>query len=475
MAPVTLIWFRRDLRLDDNSALLAALERGGPVVPVFVVDPSIENMGAAAKWRLGASLSELETSLNSLGTRLLYARGDASTCLINLVEQTGASAVFWSRGYDRISVERDTAVKTALRSQNVEAQSFPGHVLFEPWTIKTGNDGPYKVFSPYWRSVRAIDVGRPVPAPTIWPVAEQSASNLQLNDIGLGTAVARGATVLARYNDAGERAAWLRLERFLEDGLRDYAAMRDELADDGTSGLSAALSLGELSPRRVWTATLARLSEGNQGAEPFLRQIAWREFAYHLAFHWPDIDRANWRPEWDEFAWIEDPEHPDYLSWCQGRTGIELIDAGMREMYVTGRMHNRVRMVAASYLTKHLGFHWRLGLKWFEDCLTDWDPASNAMGWQWVAGSGPDAAPYFRVFNPDTQAEKFDKERVYRDKWLAEGSNKPKATALSFFDAIPKSWAMSPNDPKPQMIAPLADGRARALGAYEEFRNKMHR
>ncbi|MEL6207137.1 MAG: FAD-binding domain-containing protein, partial [Pseudomonadota bacterium] len=242
---------------------------------------------------------------------------------------------------------------------------------------------------------------------------------------------------------------------------------RDMVAEDGTSRLSAHLSLGEIGPRTCWHAGLRARDEGRAGAETFLKELVWREFAYHLLYHTPHIAEDNWREEWSAFPWNEDEDRPDVIAWKQGRTGLPFVDAAMREMYVTGTMHNRGRMIVASYLTKHLMTHWKVGLRWFEEHLVDWDPASNAMGWQWSAGSGPDATPYFRVFNPETQLDKFDRARTYTGRWIAETSANPTADALSYFDAIPRSWALAPTDPYPDPIVTPAEGRKRALDAYQ--------
>jgi deoxyribodipyrimidine photo-lyase len=240
------------------------------------------------------------------------------------------------------------------------------------------------------------------------------------------------------------------------------------LDKDGTSGLSENLTHGEISARVCWHAGLRAMAEGKAGAETFLKEVIWRDFAYHLIYHTPHITSRSWRPEWDGFAWNTDATHPDVQAWMRGRTGLQAIDAAMREMYVTGRMHNRARMLVASYLTKHLLTHWKIGMDWFAECLVDWDPASNAMGWQWSAGSGPDATPYFRVFNPETQAEKFDPLGRYRRAWLAEISSQPPASALSFYEAIPRHWGLSPQDGYPaQPVVDAATGRRRALDAYE--------
>ena len=235
---------------------------------------------------------------------------------------------------------------------------------------------------------------------------------------------------------------------------------------DGTSNLSENLALGEISPHQCWHAGQQAFHEGKAGAEVFLKELVWREFAYHLMHHTPRILDQNWKDGWDAFPW-NTQDTPEVLAWKQGRTGIPFVDAAMREMYVTGRMHNRGRMIVASYLTKHLMTDWKVGLKWFEECLTDWDPASNAMGWQWSAGSGPDATPYFRVFNPVTQLDKFDKNRGYVDRWIAQGHSNPHADALSFYQALPRSWGLSSDDPYPQAVVSPEQGRKRALNAYE--------
>jgi deoxyribodipyrimidine photo-lyase len=265
----------------------------------------------------------------------------------------------------------------------------------------------------------------------------------------------------------GEEAARGRLGSFIANSIEDYKARRDFPGEESTSRLSENLAWGEISPATLWHAGMRAMHEGAKGAEHFLKEVVWREFAYHLIYHTPHIVEENWREGWDSFPWNEDERVKEVRDWKHGRTGIKFVDAAMREMYVTGTMHNRSRMIVASYLTKHLMCHWRIGKEWFEDCLIDWDPASNAMGWQWTAGSGPDAAPYFRVFNPETQLEKFDGDGVYQKRWLAEGQSNPSETALSYFDAVPKSWNLSPKDDYPKPVVALDEGRKRALEAYE--------
>ncbi|MGV6810977.1 MAG: cryptochrome/photolyase family protein [Brevirhabdus sp.] len=463
-API-ILWLRRDLRLDDHPALSAAAASGRPVVPVFILDPETETMGAAPLWRLGLAVESFGTTLGALGARLVLRRGKALEVLRTLVAETGARDVWWSRYCAPEAIERDTEVKGELAGDGIGVRSFPGQLLFAPWSVKTGQGTPYRVYSPYWRAVRGLDIGPPLPPvtglipPDHWPVSDR------IEDWHLGDAMQRGAGVVVNHLAVGETAARGRLARFVEDRMDGYGTARDMLAKDGTSLLGENLAFGELSPRRAWCAGLAAQERGSPGAERFLKELAWREFAWHLFYHNPTISRSCWRPEWESFPWSSSEDAPDVQRWCRGRTGVDVIDAAMRELYVTGRMHNRARMIVASYLTKHLGVHWRIGLSWFADTLIDWDPASNAMGWQWVAGCGPDAAPYFRVFNPMTQAEKFDPEGEYRHRWL--DPRKPGAQA--FLDAAPVSWNSA--RPRPS-VGPeqLASGRRAALASYERWK-----
>lgn len=460
MTAPTLLWLRRDLRLADHPAWSAAVAAGGPVIPVFILDPIFESYGAAPKWRLGAALRSLDARLRERGSRLILRRGAASDALDRLIAETGAARVIWSRQYEAAAIARDTEIKRALVARGIEAASVNGSLLFEPWTVETKTGGFYRVYTPFWKAVKDTDVPPPLPAPADLCAPEHWPSSETLEGLALGDAMNRGAPVVAEHARIGEAAAQDRLHGFLErvDG---YASGRDRLDLAATSGLSENLTYGEISPRHAWHAVAPPRGDG---AETFLKELVWREFAYHLLFHTPEIAERNWRAEWDAFPWGGDDETVD--RWRQGRTGIEIVDAAMRELYVTGTMHNRARMLVGSYLTKHMLKHWRLGEAWFRECLIDWDPASNAMGWQWVAGSGPDATPFFRIFNPETQAEKFDPRRAYRDRWLAEGKRRPHPDALRFFDAVPKSWGLSPDDPYPAPLVDLKAGRERALAAY---------
>ncbi len=463
MTAPLILWFRRDLRLDDHPMLSAALASGRPLLPVFILDDETRALGAASLLRLDLALAAFAGRLAAVGSRLILRQGPALPVLQRLATETGAAAVLWTRGYDPASKARDTAVKAALRAQGLQAESHPGFLLHEPWALQTGQGGPYRVFTPFWKALRVLPVAPALPAPVhlpgpaVWPASDA------LPDWRLSAPMRRGAAVVAVHQSPGETAALARLSAFADGPMASYAARRDFMAEPATSGLSENLTWGEISPRRIWHRGWRAMEEGNPGAETFLKELVWREFAWHLMHHYPQIASRNWKPDWDAFPWRGDSAEAE--RWRRGQTGEPVVDAAMREMYVTGRMHNRARMIVASYLTKHLLTDWRIGLDWFAECLTDWDPAANAMGWQWVAGSGPDAAPFFRIFNPATQAEKFDPEARYRRRWVAELSRNPGAEALSFFDAAPLSWQLDPARRYPLPMIDLAAGRERALAA----------
>lgn len=455
-----IVWLRRDLRLADNPALAAAAALGGPVIPVFIADTLFDAIGAAPKFRFGLGLRAFADRLAAIGSRLILRTGDAGMVLADLLAETGAKTVYWNRCYLPDEIARDTSIKSNLSLQGIEAQSFSGNLLAEPWAVHTKTGGHFRVYTPFSRALFSLGVAPSQPAPNrlnspdTWPLSDA------LQDWQLSAPMRRGADVVARHALVGEAAASDRLDQFLDAALDGYDANRDRPDLPATSGLSEPLAYGEISPRQIWHRTHLRASGTH--AQKFLQELAWRDFAWHLTYHDPHILTRAWRPSWADFPWDEGAgDH--YAAWTQGRTGVELVDAGMRELYATGRMHNRVRMVAASYLTKHLGLHWRLGQAWFADTLTDWDPASNAMGWQWVAGCGPDAAPYFRIFNPDTQAEKFDPQGRYRHRWLSDGSD--------FLSAIPQSWGQAAR-PKGGAIVDLKQGRQQALARLDTFKAK---
>ena len=462
-----LVWFRRDLRLGDHPALTAAVATGRAVIPVFLHDETVEELGAAPRFRLGLSIAALGRDIAAAGSRLILRRGSALAVLRDLVAQTGAGAVVWTRGYDPAARARDESVKAALKAEGLAAQSFPGAVLFEPWTVQSGEGGFYRVYTPFWRAVAGRDPGPTLPAPGRLPAPDVWPASERLPDFGMDRAMNRSAAIVGSHQKVGEAAAHDRLAAFIAARVDAYRAERDFPARPATSGLSENLAWGEISARTIWHAARFAEESGAQGAEHFRKELVWRDFAWHLMFHTPQIATANWRPDWDTFPWSRDVTRPEVIAWQRGRTGVPFVDAGMRQMQVTGTMHNRTRMIVASYLTKHLMAHWEIGARWFADHLTDWDPASNAMGWQWVAGSGPDAAPYFRIFNPVSQLEKFDPTGAYSRAWIAEGQASPTATALAYFDVVPRRWRLSLGDRYPSRpVVGLEDGRARALAAY---------
>jgi len=462
MTDPILVWMRRDLRLRDNPALSAAAE-AGPVIPVILRDDETRGLGAAMRWRFGLGVEALAESFDEAGAPLVLRSGAPSDILPALARETGARAIYWNRRHDAPGRAAEAALRQALDGTGIEGRDFAANLLFEPGSVRTGGGTVYKVFTPFWRAIRTRDVAAPLPAPRLAaPSARPDSENFA--DWALGAAMNRGAAIVAQHVNVGEDAASSRLAAFTGQRLDAYAEARDRLDTNGTSNLSENLAHGEITARAIWHAGRRAQEEGRPGAETFLKELAWREFAWHLMADFPRMETRNWREQWNDFPWRQD--NADAQAWRQGRTGEPIIDAAMREMYVTGRMHNRARMIVASHLTKHLLTDWRVGLRWFAECLIDHDPASNALGWQWVAGPGPDATPYFRVFNPETQAKKFDPEGAYRDRWIAEGQAQPPQTALSYFDAVPRSWNLAPDDPYPQRIVGLKEGRARALEAY---------
>lgn len=436
-----LVWFRDDLRLADNPALSAAAEHG-PVTAVYLLDelsPGIRPLGGATRWWLHQSLTALRSELAGRGVPLVLRRGSAAEVLPKLVAELGASGVFWNRRYGLAEREIDAALKAELRASGALVQSFAANLLWEPWIIQTGGGTPYSVFTPFWNACQSAPLPRqPLEVPALR--AGPSAASEELADWALLPTHPDWAAGLRASWTPGETGGQQQLELFLEDRLPGYAEGRDFADREVTSRLSPHLRFGELSPFQLWQAAVAeRPKYANQVAK-FLSELGWREFAWHVLFHFPELARANWRPQFDAFPW-QDNRHL-LAAWQQGETGYDLVDAGMRELWQTGTMHNRVRMVVASFLTKNLRIDWRAGEAWFWDTLVDADAASNPFSWQWVAGSGADAAPYFRVFNPELQAAKFDPSGRYRERWLGA-------------------------ELRPAPIVELKASRAEALAAYE--------
>jgi deoxyribodipyrimidine photo-lyase len=426
MPITTLVWFRQDLRLADNPALAAAVKIGAPVVPVFVFSPAEEGTwgpGGASRWWLHQSLSRLDQDLRRCGSRLIFRCGhDSLTELLRLARDCGAVRVLWNRRYEPALTARDQRIKTALRAAGLETTSFNGALLHEPWIPKTKTGGPFQVFSPFWRHCQALpDPGEPaaaparIAAPAAWPASrglEQLALLPRLNwTQGLHAAWTPGSA-----------AAHVLLQRFLSDSFDVYDNIRDRPDLPGTSRLSPYLHFGEISPREVWHGTRRfAVSNGRHTTwrrSQFLTELGWREFAYHLLYHFPETPERPLRENFARFPWKSSAIR--LRAWQQGATGYPLVDAGMRQLWQTGWMHNRVRMIAASFLVKDLLQPWTDGAGWFWDTLVDADLASNTLGWQWVAGCGADAAPYFRIFNPTAQATRFDPQGTYVREWVPE-------------------------------------------------------
>jgi deoxyribodipyrimidine photo-lyase len=411
-----LVWFRQDLRLADNPALTAAVNRHCPVIPVYIWAPEEEGAwppGAASKWWLGRSLAALSAELEKRGSCLIVRRGPSGEALARLVAETGAAAVFWNRRYEPTPSARDGDVATSLRAQGLVAEGFNGSLLFEPWASGNQAGRPFRVFTAFWNALlrRRIPPCSPDPprrlrAPESWP------SSIAISDLPLEPSI-DWASGFREVWQPGEAGAMAQLQRFAAEGAAGYQSQRDRPDIAGTSRLSPHLHFGEIGPRQIWRAAPA--------SQAYLRQIAWREFAYHLLFYFPETRQRPMRAEFAKFPWRSNPELLE--AWKRGRTGYPLVDAGMRELWHTGWMHNRVRMVAASFLVKHLLIDWREGASWFWDTLVDADLANNTLGWQWVAGCGADAAPYFRIFNPSIQAAKFDPDGEYVRRWAPDSAN----------------------------------------------------
>ncbi|WP_026988194.1 cryptochrome/photolyase family protein [Fodinicurvata fenggangensis] len=418
----TIVWFRQDLRLADNPALRHAVQRGGPVVALFILEDSDAGAcapGGASRWWLHSSLAALAHDLRTCGSELILRRGPAQKVLSEIVQASGARAVYWNRCYEPWRIARDSRIKQGLQDQGLDAESFNAALLFEPWTVATGSGTPFKVFTPFWKAVRERPVDRPEPAPPQLPPASGLASD-RLEDWGLCPTRPDWAGGLRETWQPGEAGARARLVDFLDHGLGDYGTLRDYPARAATSRLSPHLHWGEIGPRQVWHATQHRIEQEDLSTAgwKFLSEMGWREFCHHLLYHWPSLPDENWRTAFDAFPWSTSEDH--LKAWQAGQTGYPIVDAGMRELWHTGWMHNRLRMIVGSFLVKDLHLHWKAGEAWFWDTLVDADLANNAAGWQWIAGSGADAAPFFRIFNPVTQSEKFDPKGEYLRTWLPE-------------------------------------------------------
>uniref|UniRef100_UPI003BAC90F5 cryptochrome/photolyase family protein n=1 Tax=Stappia sp. TaxID=1870903 RepID=UPI003BAC90F5 len=478
-----LVWFRDDLRTDDNPALAAALSDGMPVIGLFLLDEDTDSArapGGAARWWLHHSLEALAEKLSALGIPLVLRRGKALDEVPRLAAEASAGAIVWNRRYDPSGVATDKALKKTLRDAGLRVESFNGSLLVEPWEVQTKAGDPFRVFSPFHRAMQSRgEPARPrdlkMPSDAL-PDCETPDSD-DLADWRLLPVKPDWAGGLRDTWTPGEEGALSRLSGFLEDGLAGYAAHRDEPAAEVTSRLSPHLRFGEISPRRIWHEAKARAGQDGSGIDEkalskFHAELGWREFSYHLLFHFPEIVTDNFQPRFDEFPWADNPE--GLRAWTRGRTGYPLVDAGMRELWHTGYIHNRVRMVVASFLVKHLLVDWREGEAWFWDTLVDADPANNPASWQWVAGSGADAAPYFRIFNPQSQGEKFDPDGDYTRRWVPELANLPDKWLFKPHEApsdVLKDAGVRLGHTYPRPIIDHRSARERALEAFEHTKS----
>ena len=484
MTTTAIVWLRRDLRLSDQPALHHAAAHHDRVLPVFIFAPEEDGdwpPGGASRWWLHHSLTALSAGLQKLGSPLLIRQGASLATLQALVADTGASAVYWNRLYEPAAIARDARIKEALKAQGLTVQSFNGALLFEPWQLQTGSGTPYRVYSPFFRAQEARfgELRALLPAPKKLQGAAKAPKSESIASLGLLPSIPWDIGFAAHWQP-GEAGAQARLERFAEKPIATYKDLRDQPALDGAvSGLSAHLHWGEISPNQVFVrAEQAQGELTSAGAHGnihhFVKELAWREFSHHLLYHYP---RTPAEPMYDKFARFPWREPADYASdlkaWQRGETGVPIVDAGMRQLWQTGIMHNRVRMIVASYLTKNLLIPWQEGAAWFWDTLVDASLPQNTLGWQWAAGCGADAAPYFRIFNPVLQGEKFDAEGAYIRRFVPELAKMPAKFIHKPWEApseLRRACGLSLDHFYARPIVDLKASRDRALGAYDKIK-----
>lgn len=476
-API-IYWFRQDLRIHDLPGLAAAAATGQPVVPCYILDDESAGEaapGRASRWWLHHSLQALSAQLREVGLRLVLRRGESAGELARLVAETGAESIYCSRHYEPWAQDLESRLHRRMADAGVAFKRYPGVLLFEPGQVLNKSGGPFKVFTPFWRHCRNAP---PLPPPRravdkfhAYPgvVATESLDRWELCPARPDWAA--GWTDLWQPGPDGARK---RMRSFFADAIGDYSEGRNHPARDATSRLSPHLHFGELSPRQLWYEALqfaAAEPAMEDQVDKFLSELGWREFSYHLLYHFPTLPERPFKAQFSHFPWLANA--PGLRAWQRGQTGYPIVDAGMRELWQTGYMHNRIRMVVASFLTKHLMVHWREGARWFQDTLLDADLASNSCGWQWVAGSGADASPYFRIFNPVIQGEKFDKQGVYIRRWVPELAALPDRYLNRPWEApqeVLTAAGVSLGDSYPGPIVDHKFAREAALAAYGSIR-----
>lgn len=464
-------WFRQDLRIADNPSLFNAASQG-KVLPIYILDDTHAGdcrMGAASRWWLHDSLVQLNKSLDG---KLAVFRGDAEKIIMEVVKEHRVSQVYWNRCYEPWRIRRDQRIKERLSQQGIAVKSFNGSLLWEPWEVLKTNGNPYKVFTPFYYKgcLRAHVPRAPLPAPRSLSIDDGCKQAIGIDDLALRPAE-NWVDCLATHWDIGEDHAMERLHTFLREGLENYKDGRDYPAQRNVSRLSPHLHFGEVSPHQVWDAVGSRGEDRN--IDRFCAELGWREFSYHLLYHFPGLPEKNFNPKFDRFGWHEDAAA--LKRWQSGQTGYPIVDAGMRELWNTGYMHNRVRMIAGSFLVKNLLIHWHYGERWFWDCLVDADLANNSAGWQWIAGCGADAAPYFRIFNPGLQGQKFDPRGEYIRRWVPELASLPNryiASPWEASDLILQEAGIVLGQDYPKPMVDLKQSRQRALDAFAKMKAK---
>ncbi|MBC2773918.1 deoxyribodipyrimidine photo-lyase [Rhizobium sp. AQ_MP] len=471
-----ILWFRKDLRLADNAALSTAVDEGYRILPLYIREPEAAGtgaLGAAQAWWLHHSLEALAEDLKAFGSQLILRSGSAAEVMGEVIATTGATAVFWNRRYDPPGIAIDKALKARLIAEGIDVRTFAGQILHEPTKLKTGAGGHFRVYTPFWKALDgAGEPPEPIPTPKAIPAPDRFADSEALDSWALLPTKPNWAAAFDGHWQPGEKGAEKRLAAFIRHGLTNYRSGRDLPASEHVSRLSPHLALGEISPFTVWHATRG-LPETipTEDVIHFRKELVWRDFSYHLLFHFPDLATKNWNAKFDAFPW---QEAPDLLhKWQRGQTGYPIVDAGMRQLWQTGWMHNRVRMIVASFLIKDLLIDWREGERWFRDTLVDADPASNAASWQWVAGSGADAAPFFRIFNPTSQGEKFDPEGAYIRRFVPELKDMPNKFIHRPWEAplsVLRDAAVSLGKTYPLPIVDHGKARDAAMVAFQGLR-----
>ena len=476
MPSTAVVWLRRDLRLGDNPALTAALACCERVLPVYIHAPEEEvpwQPGAASCWWLHQSLQALGQHLQTLGSRLIIRQGESLATLRAVIAETGASQVHWNRCYEPAIVARYSSIKQALRADGLDCASHNAALISEPWSLKTGNGAPYRVFTPYWRRLepQLAEIPAPAPSPDALPPVPSDLDGLALDSLALRPGIPWDRGLRETWKP-GETGAQQALERFIARAIGFYHEARDWPAEHGTSRLSPHLHFGEIGPRQI-LAQVCNDCRNPTVAEPYLRELGWREFSHQLLYHFPQTPLEPLNPRFADFPWRSERAEALLTAWQQGRTGIPIVDAGMRELWRIGWMHNRVRMIVASVLTKNLRLPWQEGARWFWDALVDADLANNSQGWQWSAGCGADAAPYFRIFNPVRQGERFDTKGDYVRRWCPELAKLPDKLVHQPWEASERlltQCGIKLGQDYPAPVIDLKASRAEALAAYDQVK-----